>query len=92
MFSTYGNTELAASLCECEAGRGGHLHPELLHVEALDDSGQPVPDGQVGELTATTFGVEAINVAVLAGLAALGKVLLHCLPGRTNAFLAPEDA
>jgi phenylacetate-CoA ligase len=60
VFSTYGNTELAASLCECEAGRGGHLHPALLHVEALDDSGQPVPDGQVGELTATTFGVEAM--------------------------------
>ena len=60
VFSTYGNTELAASLCECEAGRGGHLHPELLHMEALDDAGQPVPDGQVGELTATTFGVEAM--------------------------------
>ena len=60
VFSTYGNTELAASLCECEAGRGGHLHPELLHMEALDDAGQPVPEGQVGELTATTFGVEAM--------------------------------
>jgi phenylacetate-CoA ligase len=60
VFSTYGNTELAASLCECEAGRGGHLHPELLHMESLDDAGQPVPDGQVGELTATTFGVEAM--------------------------------
>jgi phenylacetate-CoA ligase len=60
VFSTYGNTELAASLCECEAGRGGHLHPALLHLEALDDSGRPVPDGQVGELTATTFGVEAM--------------------------------
>jgi phenylacetate-CoA ligase len=60
VFSTYGNTELAASLCECEAGRGGHLHPALLHMEALDDSGQPMPDGQVGELTATTFGVEAM--------------------------------
>jgi phenylacetate-CoA ligase len=60
VFSTYGNTELAASLCECEIVLGGHLHPELLHMEALDDAGQPVPDGQVGELTATTFGVEAM--------------------------------
>ena len=60
VFSTYGVTELAASLCECEAGTGGHLHPELLFLEALDDQGQPVPDGQVGELTATTFGVEAM--------------------------------
>ena len=60
VFSTYGNTELAATLCECEAGLGGHLHPVLLHLETLDDSGQPVPDGQIGELTATTFGVEAM--------------------------------
>jgi len=60
VYSTYGNTELAASLCECDAGRGGHLHPELLYVEALDELGRPVPDGQVGELTATTFGVEAM--------------------------------
>ena len=60
VYSTYGNTELAASLCECDAGRGGHLHPELLHLEALDEAGRPVPDGQVGELTATTFGVEAM--------------------------------
>ncbi len=60
VFSTFGNTELASSLCECEAGRGGHLHPTLLHLEALDEVGQPVPDGQVGELTATTFGVEAM--------------------------------
>lgn len=60
VYSTYGNTELAASLCECDTGRGGHLHPELLHIEALDEASGPVPEGQVGELTATTFGVEAM--------------------------------
>lgn len=60
VFSTYGVTELAASLCECEAGCGGHLHPELLYLEALDEQDQPAPDGQVGELTATTFGVEGM--------------------------------
>ena len=60
VYSTYGITELAASLCECDAGRGGHLHPELLYLESLDEAGSPVPEGQVGELTATTFGVEAM--------------------------------
>lgn len=58
--SSYGVTELASSLCECEAGAGSHLHPQLLHMEALDEEGLPVPDGEVGELTATTFGVEAM--------------------------------
>jgi phenylacetate-CoA ligase len=60
IYSTYGVTELASSLCECDAGAGGHLHSELLHLEVLDDQGNPVPDGEIGELVATTFGVEAM--------------------------------
>jgi phenylacetate-CoA ligase len=60
LYSTYGITELASSLCECSAGQGGHLHPELLHVEIVDDDGRAVPDGTVGQLVATTIGVEAM--------------------------------
>jgi phenylacetate-CoA ligase len=60
LYSTYGVTELATSFCECSAGQGGHLHPQLLHAEILDDAGQPVPDGHVGQLVATTIGVEAM--------------------------------
>jgi phenylacetate-CoA ligase len=62
VFSTYGVTELANSLCECAAGRGGHLHDQQLHIEILDDGGNAVPDGEVGEVVATTFGVEAMPV------------------------------
>lgn len=62
LFSTYGVTELANSLCECEAGRGGHLHDQQLFVEVLDDDGRALPDGEVGEVVATTFGVEAMPV------------------------------
>ena len=60
VYSTYGVTELASSLCECEAGAGGHLHPELLHLEIVDDAGRPMPDGEPGEIVGTTFGVEAM--------------------------------
>jgi phenylacetate-CoA ligase len=60
VYSTYGVTELANSLCECDAGVGGHLHDEQLHLEILDDADQPLPDGAVGEVVATTFGVEAM--------------------------------
>ncbi|HEX7653684.1 MAG TPA: AMP-binding protein [Verrucomicrobiae bacterium] len=60
VFSTYGVTELANSLCECPAGRGGHLHEHQLHLEILDAAGQPLPAGEVGEVVATTFGVEAM--------------------------------
>jgi phenylacetate-CoA ligase len=60
VYSTYGVTELANSLCECDAGAGGHLHDGQLHLEVLDDAGQPVGEGEVGEVVATTFGVEAM--------------------------------
>jgi phenylacetate-CoA ligase len=60
VYSTYGVTELANSLCECDLGAGGHLHTELLHLEVLDDHDQPLPDGEIGEVVATTYGVEAM--------------------------------
>jgi phenylacetate-CoA ligase len=60
VYSTYGVTELANSLCECDAGGGGHLHTELLHLEILDDDDHPLPDSEIGEVVATTFGVEAM--------------------------------
>ena len=60
IFSTYGITELAVSFCECRLSKGGHIHPELIHVEIVDDDGNPVPDGVEGEVVATTFNVEGM--------------------------------
>ena len=60
LFSTYGNTEIATSLCECRAGKGNHLHPELLYLETVDDEGNPTAEGEEGELVATTFGMKAM--------------------------------
>jgi phenylacetate-CoA ligase len=60
IFSTYGITELAISFCECRLSKGGHIHPELIHVEIVDDDGNPVPDGVEGEVVATTFNVEGM--------------------------------
>ena len=60
LFSTYAATELASSLCECPAGRGGHMCPEVHYVEVLDEAGRHVRAGQVGEIVTTTLGVEAM--------------------------------
>lgn len=60
LFSTYASTEMGAAFTECEAGKGGHHHPELLIVEFLDDHNQPVAKGEAGELTVTTLGVEGM--------------------------------
>lgn len=60
LYSTYASTEMAASFTECRYGVGGHHHPELLIVELLDGNDNPVPQGEAGELTITTLGVEGM--------------------------------
>lgn len=60
LFSTYASTEMNTAFAECEVQQGGHLHPELIVVELLDDQDKEVPDGDVGELVITTLGVEGM--------------------------------
>src|SRR5690554_4460908 len=60
LFSTYASTEMSTAFNECEYHVGGHRHPELIITEILDESNKPVADGEVGELTITTLGVEAM--------------------------------
>lgn len=89
VYSTYGVTELANSLCECEAGQGGHLHEDQLYLEILDEAGQPVADGAVGEVVATTFGVEAMPVIRYRTGDCAAMFREPCACGRTTPRLGP---
>jgi phenylacetate-CoA ligase len=60
LYSTYASTEMQTAFTECAAGKGGHLQPELLIVELLNEQDEPVPEGQPGEVTVTTLGVEGM--------------------------------
>ncbi|KPE51337.1 phenylacetate--CoA ligase family protein [Chryseobacterium indologenes] len=60
LFSTYASTEMSTAFTECEYQIGGHHHPELIITEILNDHEEPVNEGENGELTITTLGVEAI--------------------------------
>ena len=60
LFSTYASTEMQTAFTECSECRGGHLQPELLIVELLDEMNKPVTAGQPGEVTITTLGVEGM--------------------------------
>lgn len=60
LYSTYASTEMAASFTECDYGIGGHLRPELIIAEFLNDTNQPVKEGEPGELTITSLGVEGM--------------------------------
>jgi phenylacetate-CoA ligase len=60
LFSTYASTEMSTAFTECSHGVGGHHHPELIIVEVLDENNKPVSNGESGELTFTTLGIEAM--------------------------------
>ena len=60
LFSTYASTEMSTAFTECEQLQGGHHHPELIIVEILDPNDTPVAQGEAGELTITTLGVEGM--------------------------------
>ena len=60
LHSTYASTEMQSSFTECDSFCGTHMQPELIIVEFLDDNDNPVAEGEAGEVTITTLGVEGM--------------------------------
>jgi phenylacetate-CoA ligase len=89
LFSTYASTEMAASFTECSFGIGGHQHPEIIITEFLDDNDKPVAEGEAGEITITTLGVEGMPLLRFK----TGDVCHHynepCRCGRNTTRLGP---
>ncbi|NPA67975.1 MAG: phenylacetate--CoA ligase [Chlorobi bacterium] len=89
LYSTYASTEMASAFTECEAGKGGHHHPELIIIEFLDENNNPVPDNEQGELTVTTLGVEGMPLLRFK----TGDIMKHytnkCSCGRNTTRLGP---
>ncbi len=60
LYSTYASTEMQTAFTECSEGKGGHLQPDLVIVELLNEMNKPVAAGEPGEVTITTLGVEGM--------------------------------
>lgn len=58
VLGTYASTEMATAFADCTAGCGGHLLPELVVVEIIDEQGQPATADEAGEVVVTPLGVE----------------------------------
>ena len=89
LYSTYASTEMQTAFTECRHGRGGHLQPELLIVELLDENNRPVAPDTPGEVTITTLGVEAMPLLRYK----TGDICMYfnepCACGRTSLRLSP---
>lgn len=61
LFPHYGSREMClGGAITCPAHEGMHLREEHLIAEIIGDDGQPLPDGEVGELVITTIGMGAM--------------------------------
>jgi phenylacetate-CoA ligase len=89
LYSTYASTEMQTAFTECRYGHGGHHHPELVHVELLDDNNRPVLYGEPGEVTVTTFGVEGMPLIRYKTGDIARIVTEFCECGRTTLRLGP---
>lgn len=89
LFSTYASTEMGTAFTECEFGKGGHHHPEMIIVEFLDEKNNPVQEGEAGEVTITNIGVEGMPLFRFK----TGDICHHyydaCECGRTTMRLGP---
>lgn len=89
LYSTYASTEMQTAFTECSECKGGHMQPELIILEMLDENHQPVAAGEPGEVTITTLGVEGMPLLRYK----TGDICLYfdepCCCGRTSLRLSP---
>src|ERR1700744_5720755 len=89
LYSTYASTEMQTAFTECSEGKGGHLQPDLMIVELLDENNQQVPPNTPGEVTITTLGVEGMPLLRYK----TGDMCMDfdepCACGRTSLRLSP---
>jgi phenylacetate-CoA ligase len=89
LYTTYASTEMSTAFTECKHGVGGHHHPELIIVELLNDNDLPVADGEEGEVTITTLGVEGMPLLRFKTGDLCRTHREPCACGRTTLRLSP---
>ena len=89
LYSTYASTEMGAAFTECEEGKGGHLNPDLLILEVVDENGRIVGEGEMGEVVVTTLGVEGMPLLRYKTGDLCHVYYEPCKCGRTSERLGP---
>ncbi len=89
LISTYASTEMATAITECASGMGGHIPAELIHIELVDEMGKQVAEGQVGEVTVTTFGIEGMPLLRYKTGDVCVKSSAYCACGNKTERLSP---
>jgi len=89
LYGTYASTEMQTAFSECSEHNGGHLSSDLLIAEILDDNGNEVDNGAVGELVITHLGVEAMPLVRYQTGDMVAKLANPCRCGSRSLRLGP---
>jgi len=62
LFSTYASTEMSTAFTECTEHQGNHVPTDLIHTEVLDENGEQIKAGEIGELVVTPLGTQTMPI------------------------------
>ncbi|MDX1542526.1 MAG: AMP-binding protein [Christiangramia sp.] len=89
LFSTYASTEMSTAFTECPYHTGNHVLSELIYTEILDEDGNQVKPGEIGELVVTPLETQTMPLWRFA----TGDMLTYyegkCECGRNTPRLGP---
>ncbi|HMK59998.1 MAG TPA: AMP-binding protein [Dissulfurispiraceae bacterium] len=88
-YSTYGITEAQLSFFECDVHQGLHSHPDFIIAEIVDDEGNLLRDGEVGELVLTTLQIEGMPMIRYRTGDITFRLTGQCLCGRNSPRIGP---
>ncbi len=102
VFDRYGCREFGPIASECETHEGLHMAADYLYIEFLDERGEPVPDGEAGNIVITDLfnrGMPFIRYRIedvgmpLNGRCECGRTLprMDKLAGRVTDFLITPE-
>ena len=89
LYSTYASTEMSTAFTECSEHKGNHVLTDLIYTEILDEQGQQVKPGEIGELVVTPLGTETMPLLRFATGDMLSYTEDKCSCGRNTPRLSP---
>ncbi|APG59516.1 phenylacetate--CoA ligase family protein [Christiangramia salexigens] len=89
LFSTYASTEMSTAFTECPEHRGNHVLSDLIYTEVLDEEGNHVKPGQIGELVITPLQTQTMPLLRYATGDMLTYYEESCTCGRNTPRLSP---
>ncbi|WPY97101.1 phenylacetate--CoA ligase family protein [Christiangramia sp. OXR-203] len=89
LFSTYASTEMATAFTECYKHKGNHVPEDLIFTEVLDQDGNHVAAGEIGELIVTPLNVQSMPLIRFATGDMLTYTDTACECGRKGRRLGP---